>query len=626
MIDQEIARRMDAYRGNPQALMQRYQQSQQLLDLLALQKLKSEKEAALREMQLAQGPQGGLPTVAEQREQELLDMTKQELASQVGGVARQQQQAMQGNMQKLMSGIARAPGAQNVMPPQAMAAGGIVAFQEGGNRGLSEADENLRRYGSPYLSAEERARYRKRRETNPYPSEYPLTVPEIREMYEGLLPQQRAIRGAMMSEPEAQAQLRAARERLLFAPQSMSEARLRMEAQLDPTATEDLRRAPPPAAPPQVPLSPEEKARLQTMGGVSRAAPARSAERPEFEETLPPEVYLPGRGLPSVAAARQRQDDQGAAAPAAARPAAPPAPAAPAAPAAPSPFADTVKSAIAGSFGDPVEDYRRLEAMYPQMSAAEKAAAAQRMQRRRAMVEEQFDPRRQGIEQLLRMGAAFGRGLTPGTAAPSTAEVGLDYAARQRAARAQAEEGLMGLEEKQAAEELAGRRAAAEAGTKAYQESVRRGTAALGAGASIVSAETKAEVDKLQSENLRIANELKAKELTHTKLMSIQGTLLGKLAETERKIRDDVAGNPMVAMQRGALLSKLQQNPNDTKARDALKVFDDDLRAAVENNSAVRESRRLLEFVNQQLGMPSAPAAASTSAPSTAGFRITSVK
>ena len=51
-IDQEIERKVNAYRNNPQALMQRYQQNQQLIDLLALQKLKSEKDAAAKEMQI----------------------------------------------------------------------------------------------------------------------------------------------------------------------------------------------------------------------------------------------------------------------------------------------------------------------------------------------------------------------------------------------------------------------------------------------------------------------------------------------------------------------------------------------------------------------------------------------
>jgi hypothetical protein len=129
MIDQAIQSRLDAYRGNPQALAQRYQMSQDLLDLLALQKIKSEKEAAAREMQLQMAQQQGQPpTVAQQREQEVMNMTKQELAQRVGQVGQQQMQQQQAALQRMMGGLAAAPGAQNVMPEQAMAAGGIVAF------------------------------------------------------------------------------------------------------------------------------------------------------------------------------------------------------------------------------------------------------------------------------------------------------------------------------------------------------------------------------------------------------------------------------------------------------------------------------------------------------------------
>ena len=131
MIDNEIQSRMDAFRGNPQALMQRYAQSQQLIDLLALQKLKSEKEAAARQMQMQAG-QGQMPTVAQQREQELMGMAKQEVAQRVGQVAQQQAKQQQENLQRAaQTGIAQAP-APNMMPAQAMASGGIVAFAEGG--------------------------------------------------------------------------------------------------------------------------------------------------------------------------------------------------------------------------------------------------------------------------------------------------------------------------------------------------------------------------------------------------------------------------------------------------------------------------------------------------------------
>ena len=146
MINQDIQSRVDAFRGNPDVLAQRYQQNQQLIDLLALQKIKSEKEAAARQMQMQmaqqQAKQGQPPTVAEQREQEVLDLTKNEVQQQQNSLRAQQQQQQQAAMQKLLSGIAAAPGAMSAAQPQAMAAGGIVAFQEGGD--VSAAEERLR--------------------------------------------------------------------------------------------------------------------------------------------------------------------------------------------------------------------------------------------------------------------------------------------------------------------------------------------------------------------------------------------------------------------------------------------------------------------------------------------------
>lgn len=129
--------RVAAYRGNPAPLQQRYAMSQDLLDLLALQKIKSEKDAAMRQMQMQmsqqQAAQGAEPmTVAQQREKEVMEMTKNELAQQRGETAQQQTQQQQQTMQKMMAGIAGAPGAQAAAQPRMMATGGIVAFAEGG--------------------------------------------------------------------------------------------------------------------------------------------------------------------------------------------------------------------------------------------------------------------------------------------------------------------------------------------------------------------------------------------------------------------------------------------------------------------------------------------------------------
>ena len=125
--------RVAAYAGNTKPLEQRYAMSQDLLDLLALQKIKSQKEAAARQMQLqmaqqqAQSGQGSM-TVAQQREQEVDALTKNELAQQRGNTAQQQTQQQQDKMKQMMSGIAGAPGAAMAAQPTAMAAGGIVGY------------------------------------------------------------------------------------------------------------------------------------------------------------------------------------------------------------------------------------------------------------------------------------------------------------------------------------------------------------------------------------------------------------------------------------------------------------------------------------------------------------------
>ncbi len=170
-LDAQVEQRMDAYRGNPQKLQQRYGANKELLDLLALQKLTSEKQAVARDMQMKQQQQPG--TIAQQREQEALQLTKQEMGGTLGdlagrtkGTLDQKQRMQQKNMQQLAkaqprkpAGIAGLPGLagmspapQRRMPPQAqgvanarmmqaaqqggpirMAGGGIVAFANGGS-------------------------------------------------------------------------------------------------------------------------------------------------------------------------------------------------------------------------------------------------------------------------------------------------------------------------------------------------------------------------------------------------------------------------------------------------------------------------------------------------------------
>lgn len=135
-IDDTIQQKVDAYRGNPGALQQRYAQNKELIDLLALQKLKSEKDAAARDMQMKmqQKPQ----TIAQQYEAELAGRTKNEMLQGVAGVMQNRQAKQQKNLQRVAQ--AGLPGA--AAPKQMMAQGGIVGFAQGDrvNRASRELD------------------------------------------------------------------------------------------------------------------------------------------------------------------------------------------------------------------------------------------------------------------------------------------------------------------------------------------------------------------------------------------------------------------------------------------------------------------------------------------------------
>ena len=129
-VDEQVSTMVDAYRGKPQVLQQKYAMTKDMVTLLALQRIKSEQDAAKRQQSLNAQPNNS--TVRQQREQEV--------AQNVGGVGQQQQQQQVARAQQM--GIPQqAP--QQAMPQQAMpqqarppvqgmAAGGIVGYEEGG--------------------------------------------------------------------------------------------------------------------------------------------------------------------------------------------------------------------------------------------------------------------------------------------------------------------------------------------------------------------------------------------------------------------------------------------------------------------------------------------------------------
>jgi len=201
MMNMELSRLMNAYRGQEDKLRQRVQLSNDLLELIAYEQLTREKRKLMAEKQAQAMPPGGLPTLRDQKEKEAFDLTKQELASQIGETI--QQQDAQRRQAMMRSGLPAAPGAQNVMPEQAMAAGGIVAFQTGdvvsSPQTIAEQIADLYRQGKGFGDIEKQI-------VGPEPSGSPRTssgaiTPEYRD-YDRRL---REYRAAM---PEAQKLLR----------------------------------------------------------------------------------------------------------------------------------------------------------------------------------------------------------------------------------------------------------------------------------------------------------------------------------------------------------------------------------------------------------------------------------
>tara|TARA_R110001583_G_scaffold153432_1_gene305154 strand:+ start:159 stop:2048 length:1890 start_codon:yes stop_codon:yes gene_type:complete len=135
-IDRQVQQTMGAFRGQPDKLMQRYSQNKDLIDLLALQQMKSDQEATKQQMMLSQQQQPG--NIKEQREQEVLAGYKEKAGRQVGdvaentaGVLAQKQASANANMQR--QGIMQQPTqTANDGGLMKMAGGGIVGFAEGG--------------------------------------------------------------------------------------------------------------------------------------------------------------------------------------------------------------------------------------------------------------------------------------------------------------------------------------------------------------------------------------------------------------------------------------------------------------------------------------------------------------
>lgn len=456
MIDQQIASRVAAYRDNPQQLQQRYAVSQELIDLLALQKIKSDKEAAAREMQLKMAQQqaanGETPTIAQQRENEVMDLTKQEIASQRGDLLQQQEKEKQQRMNQLMSGVANAPGAQNAMTTQAMAAGGIVAFN---GEGPSQVGE-----------------------------ERPKRLPgETNEAY-----RQRLIEHARkLSEQRDQAR-----------PKTVAEARQRVIDERGGQSMASARGVMPPAAvsAPNVPSYNED------ISGPDFKFPERRIQEPP---PLPPPQERPTQQRPSQAGIPAALP-QGAASAAPASPGGIPT----AIPAretqeriAPPDLPTNPALEVAINKNVSLDPEARQQAEEARIEAKRKLTPDQRaiyqagIDERDRMMREEFDPERQRLEGIKRFLVGMGGRAYGELGAGASASMGYEEAQRQAKKRAfedlqKSREGLIGLDRKAVEESLAG-------GLESLKSATDRQKTSIAGGSSILGDRTKATGDIYQS-------------------------------------------------------------------------------------------------------------------------------
>ena len=159
-IDEQITQRAARMKNDPNALMQQYGQSKNILDLIAAQRAaeKVQKEKQLAALQM----EGSPPTVADQLEQTLIASEKEKMAPDLAGMKnlrdrtkgvagvlaqkqRQQQQRMQqGQQPQRPQGLPSQP-APNL---NRMYNGGIVGFEAGGTTasklGISEEEYERR--------------------------------------------------------------------------------------------------------------------------------------------------------------------------------------------------------------------------------------------------------------------------------------------------------------------------------------------------------------------------------------------------------------------------------------------------------------------------------------------------
>ena len=154
-LGSDVQNRVDAYKDNPVALQQRYMKSQELVDLLALQKMKSEKDAYARDMQMKMNNNPN--TIKQQLEAEMVGRTKDDVVRGVAGVLKNKQSQAQSNINKVAESGVAGQQASNMLK---LADGGIVGFAgPEGSEVPKNREEQIRilrnKYSANLISKEE---------------------------------------------------------------------------------------------------------------------------------------------------------------------------------------------------------------------------------------------------------------------------------------------------------------------------------------------------------------------------------------------------------------------------------------------------------------------------------------
>jgi hypothetical protein len=555
--------RVSAYQGNTKPLEQRYAMSQDLLDLLALQKIKSQKDAAARQVQLQMAQQGAQDgqanmTVAQQREQEVKELTKNELAQQRGDTAQKQTGDQQAMMQKMMGGIAGAPGANAAAQPVAMAAGGIVGYA--GPEGSQVQD--------PVQSAKERAaqalaklRTYGLRQRQQDPEGYKAAEEESRQAQEAVAAAERAITGGpagVMRRPMG---------------------------------------APVPAAPAVLPvppaLSPEDRAMRQAPV-VAPAAPVAAA--PAAAGPVAPKP--PGiAGLPGAAAAPS-QVQPGVVGPA-------------------NDFGKKLEAAaLRNAELDPAarqlsEEERITNKMA--LTPDQRKVYDEGIAGLQGMYKEQYDPERLRSEGLKR--ALIGAGGRRYGEFAGAATAGMNYDDQMRAAKLKefgdvqkARTGLIDIDRANVKEGIG-------AGQKTYEQTSMSQRQGLESGRGLYGEDVKSrdtkyitdvksrddalnrEIDRLKIAAQNAATAATREGLSQERARTVYSATLGKVQELERRLDDDFA------TRNGMLLMAEQSGKMDAAQKNQLETAR--IQHQQQKAKIRKEMEPVLESARQKLGMSS---------------------